>query len=69
MNVLLMISTTDPEILWNAMRFGNVLLEEGEDVNIFLNGPAVALYEKDSQAFPIREQVKNFCLSEGNLCA
>jgi hypothetical protein len=69
MNVLLMISTTDPETQWNAVRFGNVLLDGGDDVTIFLNGPAVALYEGDSEIFPISEQVKNFCLSEGTLCA
>ncbi len=69
MNILLIISSNDPEITWNAVRFGNFLLNEGGDVNIFLNGPGVTLYDGDSEMFPIREQTKTFCLSEGVLCA
>lgn len=67
MHVLLIISTTDPELKWNAVRFGNVLLNEGEDVSIFLNGPAASLYDGDSELLPIREQAKMFALSEGEL--
>lgn len=69
MNVLLMINTNNPELKWNAVRFGNVLLSEGEDVTIFLNGPGASLFDGDSAAFPIREQVKHFHLNEGVLCA
>ena len=65
MNMLLVVNCNNPELKWNAVRFGNVLLNEGDDVTIFLNGPGVTLYDGDSEAFPIREQVKTFCLSEG----
>lgn len=69
MNVLLMINTSDPELKWNAVRFGNFLLNEGDDVHIFLNGSGVDLYNGDSETFPIGEQTKIFCLSEGVLLA
>ena len=69
MNVLLMINSDNPELKWNAVRFGNALLEAGDDVVIFLNGPAAAWYEGDSEAFPIRDLTKTFCLSEGVLRA
>lgn len=69
MNILLMINSNDPELKWNAVRFGNVLLEGGDDVSIFLNGPAAAWYEGNSEALPIKELTKIFCLSEGALCA
>ena len=69
MDVLIIISSDNPEIRWNAVRFGNFLLNEGEDVSIFLNGPGTALYEGDSDTFPIREQAKMFALSEGELQA
>lgn len=69
MNILLMINTNDAEIKWNAVRFGTVLLDEGHEVSIFLNGPGATLYEGDSGTFPIRELTKTFCLSEGVLLA
>ena len=69
MHILMILSSNDPEIKWNALRFGNFLLNEGEDVCIFLNGSAVSLYEGDSLQFPIAEQAKLFVLSEGQLAA
>ncbi len=69
MQILLILSSNDPEIKWNALRFGNFLLNEGEEVCIFLNGPAVSLYDGDSGQFPIAEQAKLFALSEGVLAA
>lgn len=67
MHVLLILNSNDPEIKWNTVRFGNFLLNEGEEVSIFLNGPGASLYEGDSEKFPIKEQVKMFALSEGAL--
>lgn len=69
MQLLIVVSSESPEIKWNAVRFGNVLLEEGDDVSVFLNGPAVDLYAGDSETFPIRQQAKLFALSEGVLAA
>jgi uncharacterized protein involved in oxidation of intracellular sulfur len=51
------------------MRFGNHLLNEGDEVTIFLNGPAVDLVQGNSEQFPIAEQAKLFTLSEGTLIA
>lgn len=67
MNILLILSSNDPEIKWNAVRFGNHLLNEGDEVTIFLNGAAVDLFQGDSEQFPIAEQAKLFTLSEGVL--
>lgn len=69
MHVLLILSSKDPELKWNAVRFGNFLLNEGEDVSIFVNGPASSLYDGESELLPIREQAKMFTLSEGSLHA
>ena len=67
MQILIILSSPDPEIKWNAVRFGNHLLNEGDEVTIFLNGPAVDLLQGDSDQFPIAEQAKLFTLSEGVL--
>jgi uncharacterized protein involved in oxidation of intracellular sulfur len=69
MQVLITLSSNDPEVKWNAVRFGNFLLNEGEDVTLFLNAGAVDLYAGDSESFPIAEQAKLFALSEGVLVA
>jgi DsrE/DsrF-like family. len=69
MKILIIISSANPEVQWNALRFGNMALNEGDDVAIFLNGPAVDLKKGDSPEFPLLEQTKLFSLSEGQLAA
>jgi len=69
MKILIILTSNDPEIKWNAVRFGNYLLNEGEDVTLFLNGPGVDLYAGDSAQFPLAEQAKLFALSDGVLAA
>ena len=69
MKILILVSNPDPEIKWNALRFGNVLLNQGDDVTIFLNGPAADLLAGDGERFPLAEQAKLFTLSEGVLVA
>lgn len=65
----ILISSSDPETVWNALRFANLLLEEEHDVSIFLNGPAVDLAGLDCPAYPVRLLAKTFALSEGVLRA
>ncbi|MFP4032878.1 MAG: hypothetical protein ACLFRG_10040 [Desulfococcaceae bacterium] len=69
MKMLLMACGGDPEILWNAFRLGNLMLEKMEDVSIFLNGPAVNYASLSSEQFPLKELAKVFTLSEGVLLA
>jgi uncharacterized protein involved in oxidation of intracellular sulfur len=69
MKMLIILSSNSPELKWNALRFGNLALEQGDDVTIFLNGPAVSLTEGDGPRFPLAEQAKLFTLSEGVLAA
>jgi uncharacterized protein involved in oxidation of intracellular sulfur len=69
MQILMVLSNPDPEIKWNTMRWGNFLLNQGEEVTIFLNGPAVDLLEGDREQLPIAQEAKVFSLSEGVLVA
>lgn len=32
MNILIVLSSQDPEIKWNALRLGNFMLNEGDEV-------------------------------------
>ena len=69
MNITLMVCSGEPEVIWNAMRMGNLMLEQMDDVTIFLNGPAVRYEALASEQFPLMEQAKLFTLSEGVLLA
>jgi len=69
MKIAMVICQDVPEIIWNAFRLANMMLEGMEDVTIFLNGPSVKYETLDSQQFPLLELSKIFTLSEGELLA
>lgn len=69
MQVTLMVSSGDPEIIWNGFRMANLMLEEMDEVTVFLNGPSVRYAALASAAFPLAELAKLFTLSEGVLLA
>lgn len=69
MKITLMACSDNPEILWNAFRMGNLMLEQMDDVTIFLNGPSVNYGTLGSEQFPFNELAKLFTLSEGTLLA
>lgn len=69
MQMLVLLSSADPEVKWNALRFANLMLNEGDDVTVFLNGPAVDLCAGEAERFDLATQAKLFGLSEGVLLA
>ncbi len=69
MKISLIICHDIPEVIWNAFRLANMMLEEMEDVTIFFNGPSVKYESMDSNQFPLVELAKIFTLSEGVLLA
>jgi uncharacterized protein involved in oxidation of intracellular sulfur len=69
LKVAMIIVSKIPEVVWNAFRLGNMMLEGMEDVSIFLNGPSVEYESLDSEQFPLKELAKIFTLSEGQLFA
>ena len=69
MNATLMVCSGDPEVMWNAFRMGNLMLEQMDEVTMFLNGPSVRYASLASERFPLTELAKVFTLSEGVLLA
>ena len=69
MKITIMACSATPEILWNAFRLGNMMLEKMDDVSIFLNGPAVDYPSLATEQYPLGELAKIFTLSEGALLA
>lgn len=69
MNMALIACSDNPEIIWNCFRLGNLMLEQMDEVTIFLDGPSVNYASRSSEKYPISEQAKLFTLSEGVLQA
>jgi uncharacterized protein involved in oxidation of intracellular sulfur len=69
MKIGMVISQETPEVIWNAFRLANMMLEGMDDVTIFLNGPSVKYEKLDTSQFPFNELAKLFTLSEGVLLA
>ncbi|MBF0111860.1 MAG: sulfur reduction protein DsrE [Desulfamplus sp.] len=69
MKIAMVICQNSAEVIWNGFRLANMMLEEMEDVTIFLNGPSVKYEDLDSEQFPLKELAKIFTLSEGSLLA
>jgi len=69
MQMLVLLSSADPEVKWNALRFANLMLNEGDDVTVFLNGPAVDVCAGETEKLDLSVQAKLFGLSEGVLLA
>lgn len=69
MHIAMIVSQDTPEVIWNAFRLANMMLEGMEEVTIFLNGPSVTYEQADSSRFPLNELAKIFTLSEGKLLA
>ena len=69
MNVALVATNDNPEIIWNCFRLGNLMLEQMDEVTIFLDGPSVNFSTMSSDQYPILAEAKLFTLSEGMLQA
>jgi hypothetical protein len=67
MKLGIIISNKDPEIMWNAIRFANLSLNNNDEVSLFFNAHAVAYHEVDSPQYKLEELVKTFVLSGGVL--
>ncbi|WP_456432590.1 sulfur reduction protein DsrE [Thermosulfuriphilus sp.] len=69
MKFLILVSSDNPEVVWNAFRLSNLILDQGDQATIFLNGPAVAYQKMDSERFPLKKLAKNLTLAGGGLWA
>jgi len=64
MKLGIIISQTNPETNWNALRLANFAIKEGDEVKIFLVGEGVEYEASNSEKFNIQEQVVEFLKSE-----
>jgi sulfur relay (sulfurtransferase) complex TusBCD TusD component (DsrE family) len=69
MKIGIVLSTNDPEEVWNAFRFGNVALKENNEVRVFLVNKGVEAEDVKSERFQVKEQLQTFLDSKGDLLA
>ena len=65
----IVISSNDPETVWNAFRFGTFSLKEGEDVKVFLIARGVECESIDTDKFKVTEQIRSFFENGGKIFA
>ena len=65
----IVLSTNDPEEVWNAFRFGNVALKKNHAVRVFLLNKGVEAEDITSERFPVKEQLQTFVENNGEILA
>jgi sulfur relay (sulfurtransferase) complex TusBCD TusD component (DsrE family) len=55
MKIGIILSSSDPEIVWNALRFANTAILEDHQVKIFLLGQAVEIENIISDKFNVKK--------------
>ena len=61
--------TNDPETVWNAFRFGNFALNEGDEVQFFLLGKGVECESLDTDKFKVTDQMRILVNNGGKIFA
>ena len=69
MKIGIIISTNEPEIIWNAFRFGNTSLKANHEVKIFLINKGVEIEEIESEKYNLKEQINSFIENNGEILA
>lgn len=69
MKIGIIISSNDSETVWNAFRYGNFALKEGDFVKVFLVGKGVESESLDTDTFAVTQQMKDFVKAGGNIFA
>lgn len=69
MKLGIIISSDEPETIWNAFRFANFSLGNKDKVEVFLISKGVEYESKSSEQFNIIEQAEKFLDSGGKISA
>ncbi len=59
----------DSETVWNAFRFANFALKEGDEVKVFLLGKGVECESLDTDKFKVTEQMQTLVDDGGEIFA
>lgn len=69
MKLGMIIYSSEPETVWNAMRLANCALMNKDSVSVFLLGKGVDIHAIENKAYNIPELISAFKSQGGNLMA
>ena len=69
MKIGIVVGTNEPEIVWNAFRFGVTALKSNHEVKVFLMNKGVEVEEIIDDKYNVKEQIEQFMNSNGNILA
>ncbi len=65
----IVIGTNEPEVVWNAFRFGNTSLKANHEVKIFLINKGVEIEDIKDEKYNVKEQTDLFFQNKGQTLA
>jgi len=65
----IVLSTNEPEIVWNSFRFGNTSLKAKHIVTVFLMNKGVEVDNIKNKKYNIKEQINMFIKNKGKILA
>ena len=69
MKLGIVLSTTEPETLFNALRLGNYAAGQCDIVRVFLLGKGVELDQIEDEKFGVRQQAESLLEAGGSILA
>ncbi|MBU0531978.1 DsrE family protein [Candidatus Micrarchaeota archaeon] len=69
MKIGIVISTNEPEIVWNAFRFGVTSLKAGHEAKVFLINKGVEVGEIKNEKYDVKKQTDSFIENKGEILA
>lgn len=69
MKIGIIISTTDPETVWNALRFANTAILEDHQAKLFLLGKGVEIENIKDEKFNVADQLDKLKQLGGTMLA
>jgi sulfur relay (sulfurtransferase) complex TusBCD TusD component (DsrE family) len=69
MKIGIVIASNDAETCWNALRYGNFAIGQGDEVKVFFMGKGVEYQNISNDKFNTIEQAEKFAQSGGKIYA
>src|SRR3990167_908033 len=69
MKIGIIIGTNEPEVVWNAFRFGNASLKANHETKIFLINNGVEIEDIKDEKYNVKEQADLFIGNKGRILA